>query len=523
MSRIGQFLQTRGVITSEQLDDALGHQAVQGARLGTNLVELGYLSAETLAECLSAYHKVPLPPRKWLEKPQRAAAQRVTRALVERIRFIPLRLDGKVLHVALLDPRHPNVLDDVRFATGCRIEPYVLPEIWMHDWLFELFHVPRGIRQVQSRAAPSTPSPRVSAEINADRPDAPPQFETTAMANTHAANAAAAASARRRAVSAPVTDPRPVMRKRRESAPPPAVTSPEAAAPAAPAPRAPAPETPIAQARESLRPPAVRLVGAAPLSQIGETSWALRAPPTLVQPVEDSSAQPLQSESFALPDTQDLPATAADLSPSFGPPSLPDLQPAAEPTAEPPVLALEPMAVARELSHWESSLLQAVDRERLIELAFAIAGCFATRVALFTVHQGMVQGLRYLDRGLARPIDGVLLPLDSACMLTEVVARGESMRADPRLCDTDRMVTKVVCDEHAHEVALFPVAIKQRVVNVLYASNAHEPLGPVAFGALRLVAQEMGVAYGRLILARKVGAGAGLANNQDAIPQGKGS
>jgi hypothetical protein len=305
MSRIGQFLEARGVITSEQLDEALGHQAVQGARLGTNLVELGYLSAETLAECLSAYHKVPLPARKWLEKPQRAAAQRVTRALVERIRFIPMRLDGKVLHAALLDPRHPNVLDDVRFATGCRIEPYVLPEIWMHDWLFELFHVPRGIRQVQSRAASSTPSTRISAEINADRPDAPPLFETTAMANTHAANAAAAASARRYGVSAAVADPRPVMRKRRESSPPPpAVISHEAAGPAAPAPRAPAPETPIAQERESLRPPAARLVGAASLSQIGETSWALRAPPTFVAPVEDSSAQSVQSESLALPDTQ---------------------------------------------------------------------------------------------------------------------------------------------------------------------------------------------------------------------------
>lgn len=510
MSRIGQYLQTRGVITGEQLEEALGHQAVHGARLGTNLVELGYLSIETLATCLAAYHKVQLPPRKWLEKPQRAAAQRVTRALVERIRFIPMRLEGKVLHAALLDPQHPNVLDDVRFATGCRIEPYVLPEIWMHDWLFELFHVPRGIRQVQIRVAAPALSARVSAEINADRPDAPPLFETTAMANTQAANAAAAASARRHAVSAPVAEPRPVTRKRRDSSPPPpAAAPPEAVAAAAAAPRVFVPDTSQARQSESLHPPAVRMVGAARLSQIGETSWALRAPPIFVEPVEHASMQPVQSESFSLPDMQEPPATAADLSHSSRPPLLPNLQPAAESVEEPPLLALEPLAVARELSHWESALLQAGDRERLIELAFAIAGCFATRVALFTVHQGMVQGLRYLERGLARPVDGVLVPIDSACMLTEVVTRGEAMRADPRLREIDLMVAKVVCDEQAREVALFPVAINQRVVNVLYASNAHEPLGPVAFGALRLVAQEMGVAYGRLILARKAGASAG--------------
>src|SRR5262249_10482029 len=122
MSRFAQYLIKRGLLSSEQVEEALQHQAVYGARLGTNLVELGLLDMERLAECLSEFHRVPLPPRPWLERPRRAALKRVTRPLVERIRFIPLRLDNNLLHAAVMDPNDPGVLDDLRFATGCRIQ-----------------------------------------------------------------------------------------------------------------------------------------------------------------------------------------------------------------------------------------------------------------------------------------------------------------------------------------------------------------------------------------------------------------
>src|SRR5690349_1088382 len=112
MSRLGQFLCARGLLSDDQLREALDHQAIYGARLGTNLIELRYITPEKLAESLSAFHRVPLPPRTWLERPGKAAIKRVTRPLVERIRFIPLRYLDKVLHVAVLDPNDPGVLDN---------------------------------------------------------------------------------------------------------------------------------------------------------------------------------------------------------------------------------------------------------------------------------------------------------------------------------------------------------------------------------------------------------------------------
>jgi hypothetical protein len=77
---------------------------------------------------------------------------------------------------------------------------------------------------------------------------------------------------------------------------------------------------------------------------------------------------------------------------------------------------------------------------------------------------------------------------------------------DPRERAIDTRVLQLLGDDACTEVSLFPVAIKQRVVNLLCASQGTEPLGPIAFAALQALAEQMGAAYGKLILSKK-GAG----------------
>jgi len=562
MSRLGQYLISRGLISRDQLEDALSHQAVHGARLGTNLVELGSISVEQLAACLGDFHKTPLPERRWLEKPQRAATQRATRSLVERIRFIPMRLEGKVLHAALLDPRHPNVLDDLRFATGCRIQPYVLPEIWMHDWLLQLFKLPRGIRHVETRGN-LDPEPQASPTIQrtspgtrpaparASRPpltqpppkfeslrspplsgltNPPPIFETTAMSHAKATTPPNA--------SRPISGLPPIPSQRGSSAPPiPSRLPPRA--PTSPPPFVP----PAARNGMSVRPPPVpvpKLTDPPPRS-IEQTFWNWRPPPAPSVPLsfepDREPSAPADSGPIELPHEEpppelhtpvpaatrsstpaglwreSVPPAAAELI-EEGPADL-DLPPISEAEASPPPSTLdelEPATLAQtlalDLAAWEAELLCAPNRDQLIEVSFRIASCFATHVALFIVHQGMVQGQGCMELGIARALDGVLIPLDADSSLTLTTNRGEPLRANPSERAIDQRVSLILCDD-AREVALFPVAIKQRVVNVLYASTGGEPLGAIAFGALSQLAQQMGAAYEKLILSRKASASAG--------------
>jgi len=564
MSRLGQYLQARGLITRDQLDDALSHQTVHGARLGTNLVELGSISVEQLAACLADFHKTPLPERRWLEKPQRAATQRATRSLVERIRFIPMRLEGKVLHAALLDPRHPNVLDDLRFATGCRIQPYVLPEIWMHDWLLQLFKLPRGIRHVetrgsldqspqQARVAPRSsagtrpspapargsrasssltqPPPRFESNRTAPppfdpaRPNAPPFFETTAMAHAQATTP----STRARPISGlpPIPSQRPAP-ARGATTPPPLVLP------------------PAARTGMSVRPPPVpvRTLTDPPVASIEHTSWSWRPPQQAPVPLsfeldpeptatEGQAEQPPEAPSSSQPPfptpvpSATRSSTPAGLWRESTPPAAESAALLEEPTTDldlpalggdsPPspngIDQLEPATPAQtlavDLATWEAELLAATNRDQLIETAFRIASCFATQVALFIVQQGMVQGQGSMELGISRPLEGVLIPLDADSAITAAATRNEALRADPQARVIDQRVSLILCDD-ARDIALFPVAIKQRVVNVLYASNGGTaPLGAIAFGALAQLAQQMGAAYEQLILSRKASAAGG--------------
>jgi hypothetical protein len=82
----GSFLVGRGVRSPPQLDEALQSHSVYGGRLGTNLVELGYLALDELATHLAAYHEVPMPPIEWLEHPDPKALKLAPMRCVPRRR-----------------------------------------------------------------------------------------------------------------------------------------------------------------------------------------------------------------------------------------------------------------------------------------------------------------------------------------------------------------------------------------------------------------------------------------------------
>lgn len=135
MGGFGQYLVERGVLTHAQLEEALRFQQVYGGRMGTVAVDLGYLIVEELAEYLSDFTGVALPPPEWLDAPDPQALKNVPPPVVRRCQALPLRLDGADLHVVMLDPLDPEKLDFLAMASSRRVVPYVLPERKLVYWL----------------------------------------------------------------------------------------------------------------------------------------------------------------------------------------------------------------------------------------------------------------------------------------------------------------------------------------------------------------------------------------------------
>src|SRR5512144_2635006 len=104
LTRIGELLVDSGVITREQLSDALSHQRQHGGRLGTNLVEMGLVDEKTLSAVLARQLTIPSATAAQLERVDQFTLKLVPAKMAERLRAVPIREDAGKLWIAMADP-----------------------------------------------------------------------------------------------------------------------------------------------------------------------------------------------------------------------------------------------------------------------------------------------------------------------------------------------------------------------------------------------------------------------------------
>lgn len=151
--RLGDLLVREGVITEAQLEQALRNQQIFSGRLGTNLVELGFVSETQLATVLSKQLQLPAASVSDFEGIAPEALKTVTREIAEKHRVIPLAVDDRTVRLAMSDPTDLRVADEVRFTTGLKVEPVVAPEILISYALESVYGVPRETRYLRVAGA----------------------------------------------------------------------------------------------------------------------------------------------------------------------------------------------------------------------------------------------------------------------------------------------------------------------------------------------------------------------------------
>src|SRR5258708_12390307 len=89
--RIGEMLLEAGILTRQQLEEALNAQLIYGGKLGTNLVEHGFFTEEFLTSFLSKQCHVPPVDPKDLEDIPPQVIEMVPRHLPHPHQATPLR------------------------------------------------------------------------------------------------------------------------------------------------------------------------------------------------------------------------------------------------------------------------------------------------------------------------------------------------------------------------------------------------------------------------------------------------
>ncbi len=132
-ARLGEQLVSAGMITEEQLAEALAAQQASGAKLGGALIEIGAIGAAALAGALAERLGVKsCVLRHGLIDPQ--VAKSIPKEEAERLKVLPMfrvqdRPDsGETLTVAMAEPQSLPTLDRLRALTGCHVRPVLALE-----------------------------------------------------------------------------------------------------------------------------------------------------------------------------------------------------------------------------------------------------------------------------------------------------------------------------------------------------------------------------------------------------------
>ena len=122
--QLGELLIERGIITPQQLENALITQQERGGLIGEILVELGFAKEEDIAQALTAQYGFPyLPLSNYEVDPEiiNIIPGRVARQYL----LVPIDKIGNNLTLAMSNPLNIQAIEDVELLSGCSVQTFV--------------------------------------------------------------------------------------------------------------------------------------------------------------------------------------------------------------------------------------------------------------------------------------------------------------------------------------------------------------------------------------------------------------
>lgn len=137
--RIGDILKNAGIISEENLQEALAQQSIdKSKRLGEILIEYGYVTEEQLLGALSARLGVPI-----ISIHDQAvdllAAAKIPQSIANKYRMLPIAQDKGRLIVAVNDPLDFYAIEDIKLITNMPIEVVIAQKQEIIDGISKVY------------------------------------------------------------------------------------------------------------------------------------------------------------------------------------------------------------------------------------------------------------------------------------------------------------------------------------------------------------------------------------------------
>ncbi len=143
-AKLGEILLKEGLITPQQLKEALDYQRAHGGRLGSILVSLGMVHDEAITAVLSRQYGVPAVNLDLFDVDPNAV-RLLPEETARKYMILPLARNGSTLTLAMVDPTNVFAIDDIKFMTGLNIEQVVVSELSLERALARYYAPEKGL------------------------------------------------------------------------------------------------------------------------------------------------------------------------------------------------------------------------------------------------------------------------------------------------------------------------------------------------------------------------------------------
>jgi type IV pilus assembly protein PilB len=130
--KLGEMLIKAGLISQEQLHEALEAQKANGEKLGVNLIQLGYVKEDDVTQLLSEQFGVPSINLRHFDIDE-AVINLIPSEVAQKYMVIPVNRTGATLTIAMVDPTNVFAMDDIKFMTGYNVEPVAASELAIRE------------------------------------------------------------------------------------------------------------------------------------------------------------------------------------------------------------------------------------------------------------------------------------------------------------------------------------------------------------------------------------------------------
>ena len=153
--KLGTYLVNSGLLSQEQLRDAVREKQETGQRLISILNSRNYVSEGKLLAQLSNLYRMEVVDLDYVI-PDQKVLERIPAEKAYHYEVLPIEVKGRYLTVAMVDPTDISAIEDLRFITGKEISPVLASESSIREALDRYYKMEKGLAEVKLDAETET-------------------------------------------------------------------------------------------------------------------------------------------------------------------------------------------------------------------------------------------------------------------------------------------------------------------------------------------------------------------------------